>query len=109
MSDYTAENGWEDFEYTFYLGDEELRYYATIKLVGDGSDDFYVEEEDFDLHITSKALGYKIISYVTCEAPDSIVDEVFNKYTIDNPELDSAILKQLLESKEVGTGIGEEP
>lgn len=96
-SEYTEENGWEFFEYTMHIGDERLEYWAMIKLVDDEEgDNYYCEEEELTLYVKSKALGYEIESNVGCEAPQFEVEEIFDRYISNNPEIDKAILNQLL-------------
>jgi len=96
-SEYTEENGWELFEYIMHIGDERLEYWAMIKLVDDEEgDNYYCEEEELMLYVKSKAFGYEIASSVDCEAPQFQVEEIYDRYIINNLELDKAILKQLL-------------
>ena len=98
-SEYTKENGWDDFHYIMHIGDERLEYWATIHLIDDEQgDNYYCEEEELMLYVKSKALGYEIESSVDCEAPEFELEGIYDKHIINNPEIEKAILKQLLKN-----------
>lgn len=99
ISECTEENGWDYFHYTMHIGDERLEYCAMIQLIDDEQgDNYYCEEEELMLYVKSKALGYEIASSVDCEAPQFELEGIYDKHIINNPEIEKAILKQLLKN-----------